>query len=391
MMTAMKAPRGRKHRKRFHKRVPAGASPGTLIADPEAPRPRMKVIAYGPSGVVEREIDDPESVRPLLASHPVVWLNVDGLGDADTILAVGKVFGLHRLALEDVINVTQRPKLENYGEHQFLVARMIEWVDHLETDQLSLFLGRNFVVTFQEKVGDPFDPVRARICGGKGSIRSRGPDYLAYALIDATIDEYFPVLEKCGERLEMLEDRILVAPSREDIPDVHEIKHDLLTLRRAVWPMRETLSLLLRDSESLVEKETRLYLNDCYDHTVQIMDLVETYREIASSLVEMYLSSLSNRLNEVMKVLTMIATIFIPLTFIVGVYGMNFDPDASPWNMPELRWKYGYVACLLFMVAVTAGLLVYFRRRGWLGQTARMRRNALALQPVPDRPPPVAR
>jgi magnesium transporter len=389
MMAAMKAPRSKLRRKRFHKRTPAGASPGTLIADPQAPRPRMNVIAYGPDGLVERAIEDPESLRPLLASDSIVWLNVDGLGDADTIVAVGKVFGLHRLALEDVINVTQRPKLEDYGDHTFLVARMIEWVDHLETDQLSLFLGRNFVVTFQEKAGDPFDPVRARIRGGKGIIRSRGPDYLAYALVDATIDEYFPVLEKCGERLETLEDRILVSPSPDDIPDVHEIKRDLLTLRRAVWPMRETLSLLLRETESLVEKETRFYLNDCYDHTVQIMDLVETYREIASSLVEMYLSSLSNRLNEVMKVLTMIATIFIPLTFIVGVYGMNFD-TRWPANMPELRWKYGYVACLLFMVAVTIGLVLYFRRRGWLGKSARARRDA-ALAPALDRSRPIDR
>ncbi len=368
-----KAERLRRRRKRFHKRTPAGASPGTLIADPAAPRPRLSVLAYGPGEVVDRAIDDPESVRPLLGKHPVVWLNVDGLGDADTIRAVGKIFGLHPLALEDVINVTQRPKVENYGEHQYLVARMVEWVDHLETDQLSLFLGKNYVVTFQEKTGDPFGPVRARICNGKGSIRSRGPDYLAYALVDATIDEFFPVLEKCGERLEALEDQILTRPRPEHIPDVHEIKRDLLVLRRAIWPMRETLATLLRDEGRLIHPETRVYINDCYDHTVQLMDLIETYREISSSLVEMYLSSLSNRLNEVMKVLTMIATIFIPLTFIVGVYGMNFDPDASRWNMPELRWEYGYVACLALMTAVTLALLVYFRRRGWIGKAARLR------------------
>lgn len=385
----MKEPRSRQHRKRFHKRTQAGHSPGTLVADPQAPCPRMSVFAYGPGSVVERTIDDPEAVRALLGAHPVVWLNVDGLGDVETIRAVGRIFGLHSLALEDVVNVVQRPKVENYGDHLFLVARMIEWTGHLETDQLSLFLGENFVVTFQEKEGDPFNLVRARIRAGKGIIRAGGPDYLAYALLDATIDEYFPVLEQCGEKLETLEDQILVDPRPDTIPEVHEVKRDLLTLRRAVWPMREAVTLLMRETDTPMRRETRVYLNDCYDHTVQIMDLVETYRELASGLVEMYLSSLSNRMNEVMKVLTIIATIFIPLTFIVGVYGMNFDTSVSRWNMPELEWKYGYPACLAFMAAVTIGLLMYFRRRGWIGERHRPRPDpeASPLPPPGNRQP----
>jgi magnesium transporter len=227
-------------------------------------------------------------------------------------------------------------------------------------------LGPNFVVTFQEKPGDCFGNVRQRLRAGKGLLRKSGPDYLAYALLDAVVDGYFPVLEVYGERLEHLEDQIVADMPADCLLRIHDLRRDLLTLRRAVWPLREAINTLLRDAET-IQKETRLYLNDCYDHTVQIMDLVETYREIASGLMEVYLSSMGNRLNEVMKMLTIIATIFIPLTFIAGIYGMNFDTEASPWNMPELEWAYGYPACLLFMATIAGILLAYFRRRGWIG------------------------
>lgn len=363
----MHQPGKRARRRLFRKRTPQGAPPGTLNPDPESPKPRMRVLAYSPTELHEADVIDIESLRPYCERMPVVWLNVEGVGDVGTMTEIGSVFGIHRLALEDIVNANQRPKVETYDENLFIVARMVEWTDHLETDQLSMFLGENFVVTFQDRPGDCFDGVRNRIRTSRGLIRTQGPDYLAYALLDATIDAYFPVLEQLGEHLDMLEDEVLSTPRVDSMPEIHDVKRDLLTLRRAVWPMREATNSLLRDDEHLIKKETRIHLADCYDHTIQLLDLVETYREIASSLVEMYLSSMSNRMNEVMKVLTIIATIFIPLTFVAGVYGMNFDPDSSPWNMPELRARYGYPICMLVMAIVAAALLYYFRRKGWIG------------------------
>ncbi|MFN0009432.1 MAG: magnesium/cobalt transporter CorA [Planctomycetota bacterium] len=353
-------------RRRTKRRSPPGTSPGTLIADPAAPKPVLTLIAYGPEGVREEAAGDLGEQRRTLAGYSVLWLDVGGLGDAGTIQRIGEAFGLHRLALEDVINVHQRPKVEVYGEHRFIVARAIDAPGTTDTEQLTVFLGPGFVVTFQEQPGGCFDFVRERIRSGKGVIRSSGPDYLVYSLLDAAIDTFFPALESLGERLETLEDEIVTAPRADSLSHVHAIKRDLLSLRRAVWPQREALSFLLREDEGVISRSTRVYLNDCYDHTVQLMDLVETYREIASGLTEIYLSSMSHRLNEVMKVLTMIATIFIPLTFIVGVYGMNFD-TSWPWNMPELRWKYGYPACLAAMALIGVGLYLWFRRRGWVG------------------------
>ena len=351
-------------RRRTRKRAPPGSAPGTLIADPSAPKPVLTLLAYGPQGVREEPAGDLAAQRKALAEFPILWLDVAGLGDAETIGRVGEAFGLHRLALEDVINVHQRPKVESYGEQRFVVSRAIEVPGTNETEQLALFLGPGFVVSFQEKPGGCFDLVRDRIRTGKGQIRGCGPDYLVYTLLDAAIDTFFPALEALGERLEALEDEIVLAPKSDSLARVHAVKRDLLSLRRAVWPQREALSFLLREDESVITKGTRVYLNDCYDHTVQLMDLVETFRELASGLTEIYLSSMSHRLNEVMKVLTAIATVFIPLTFVVGVYGMNFD-TRWPWNMPELRWKYGYPAVMAAMAVLGIGLYVWFRRRGW--------------------------
>jgi magnesium transporter len=364
----MDEPVSKKVRRRQRRHTPPGTPPGTLEADPTAPRPILTVIAYSPTEVLERRIEDPSEICALLGKFKVVWLNVDGLGDANIVAKIGQAFEIHRLALEDVLHVHQRPKVEVYEGYRYVVARMIQRGDLLDTDQLSLFLGKNFVVTFQEKAGDGFDRIRERIRGKKGNLVVSGADYLAYALLDAVIDEYFPVLESIGERLEDLEERLVLSPHPSMLPVVHNMRRDLLTLRRSVWPLREAVSFLLRDdSDSLFQRETRPYLADCYDHTVQLMDLVETYREVASGLMEIYLSSMSHRMNEVIKVLTIISTIFIPLTFLAGVYGMNFDGTVSPWNMPELRWKYGYFACLGVMALTVLGMLVYFRRKGWLG------------------------
>jgi len=359
----------RSHKKRKRMRAaPPGSMPGTLIADPESPKPKLRVLAYGREGVVERDLTDPEELRDLYPKSDVTWLDVQGLGDAALIERIGDVFGLHRLWLEDVLSTRQRPKVENYGEVRYLVVRSLERTadNHLETDQISIFLGPRFVVTFQERYGDCFDTLRERIRAGKGNLRSHGPSYLTYALLDAVVDHYFPVLEQLGERLDALEDELVVTPAASSLAEIHALRRELLTLRRAVWPLREALQHLLRDQDAAFSADTRIYLNDCYDHTVQIMDLVENYREIASGLIDIYLSSMSHRMNEVMKVLTVISTIFIPLTFVAGVYGMNFDPDAGPWSMPELRWPLGYVICLAFMAAVGISLAAWFWRKGWI-------------------------
>jgi len=352
----------------MRRRTPPGTPPGTLIVDPEAPPPTIRILAYGPQDVIEQEVTNPRQVRDFLGKWPVTWVNVEGLGNADTISQLGEIFGLHRLALEDVINVHQRAKIEQYSEHYFLVTRMAKLQESLETEQLSMFVGRNFVVTFQEGYpGDCLELVRERIRQKRGRIREAGFDYLAYALLDAVVDCYFPVLEEYSERLDILEDAIIARPDRDSVARVHAIKQDLLTLRRILWPQREALNALLRDDTPLLTNETRLYLRDCYDHTVQLIDLLESYRELASDLTDIYLSSVSNRTNEIMRVLTLITTIFIPLSFIAGVYGMNFNPAVSPWNMPELDWYWGYPAVLVLMAIVAIAELLFFRQRGWLG------------------------
>ena len=252
--------------------------------------------------------------------------------------------------------------MEQYGEHHYLVTRMITHFDQCETEQFSLFVGTNFVVTFQEKPGDCLEPVRARIRNARGRIRKAGPDYLMYALVDAVIDAYFPLLEIYGEKMEQLEEEILIVQRPETIARIHDIKRDLLLMRRAVWPLREVINSLIRDANPTITEETRLYFRDCYDHIVRIIDLVENFRELAADLMDLYLSIVSNKMNEVMKVLTIIATIFIPLTFVVGVYGMNFD------NMPELHMRYGYPITLAVMAFMVIGMLYYFYRQGWLGR-----------------------
>jgi magnesium transporter len=351
---------------RFRRRTLPGAVPGTVVVDPHAARPVLHLVSYGPDDYEERDLDDPAALAALVGQRPVTWVDVQGLGDAQTITRLGEIFGLHPLALEDVVNTHQRAKVEDYGEYLFLVARMLLPGQRLASEQISIFLGKNFVVTFQEKLGDCLDPVRQRLRKGLGGIRKTRPDYLAYAILDAVVDAYFPVLEGYGEQLDRLDDEISSHPVRETFGRIHDLRADLLLLRRAIWPLREDVGKLLRDSHPLISDETRIFLRDCYDHTVQIIELVEVSREMCTDLREYYLSAVNTRMSEVMKVLTIIATIFIPLGVIAGVYGMNFDPDASPWNMPELRWSHGYLFALGLMGAVAGGLLFFFWRRGWL-------------------------
>lgn len=350
------------------RRSAPGAEPGTLIADPHALTTRVNVIAFGPDGIHEQRDVNPKELAALVERYAVTWVDVQGLGDTDVIRALGEAFDLHRLALEDVINVHQRPKAEEFDEYLFLVARMPESDRSIGIEQLTIFLGSNFVLSFQEHYGDCFDPIRERIRHGRGRLRKAGADYLAYALLDMAIDSFFPLLESFGEKVEEIEDHIVTQPATVPVNLIHDVRRQLLTLRRAIYPLREMTNTLVRDESPLIGAQTRVYLRDCYDHTVQLMDMVETYREIASGLVELYLSSLSHRMNEIMKVLTIIATIFIPLGFIAGIYGMNFDGAVSPWNMPELGWYLGYPFALGLMLAVALGLVFYFWRKRWIGE-----------------------
>ena len=324
-------------------------------------------MAYGPDQIAEQADATLADVRRARGSTPVLWVGVDGLADTTLLQGLADSFGLHRLALEDVINVHQRPKVENYSDRVFVVVRMALSEQDASTEQFALFLGPDFLLTFQERPDDCLDPVRRRLREGRGSIRGLNADYLAYALIDAAVDSYFPVLETYGERLEDLELAVVDSPDPELVETLHLMKRDLLAMRRAIWPHRETVNALIRDETPLITETTRLYLRDTYDHATQLIDIVETSREIASGLVDMYISNASARLNEIMKVLTIIATVFMPIGFLASLYGMNFDSATSPWNMPELGWRYGYPVTLLIMTLVAGGLLAFFWRRRWIG------------------------
>ena len=331
-------------------------------------RPAVRLIAYGPDAFEEKGEVSLDSLKDRLGRHAVVWLNVEGLSDIDLVRRLGAIFGLHELAIEDVVTPQQRSKVEEFGDHLYVVMRIPALLERLETEQVSLFLGKGFVLTFQEgRPGDCFDPVRTRLRSGKSLLNSSGPDRLAYSLIDEVVESYFPILEACGDRLQKLETRITSHPAPNQISQLHAVKQDLLNLRRALWPLREALNWLLRESSAQVTPETRVYLRDCHDHTLRLLDRVDTYRELASDLSGVYLSCVGNRTNEVMKFLTIISTIFIPLSFIAGVYGMNFKTESSPWSMPELAWYWGYPFVLALMAAVAAGLVGMFWRWGWLG------------------------
>jgi magnesium transporter len=292
----------------------------------------------------------------------ILWVDVNGIHDADIIGRIGTVFGLHPLMLEDVLNANQRPKLEEHGEHLFLVLRMLlAGADHtVEMEQVSVVLGARYVLTFQERSRDTFDPVRRRLAEPAARLRQQGADFLAYALVDTIVDNYFAVLEGIGDRIEELEDIVVAVPDREALTAIYEVKRTLAELRRAIWPLRDALGTLARGDSPRVTAPTLPYLRDVADHAIRTLDTIETYRDTAATLIDMYMSSVSNRLNDVMRVLTVIATVFIPLTFIVGIYGMNFA------HMPELAWRWGYPGVWAVMVGTVLGLLVFFRRRGWL-------------------------
>lgn len=354
-------------RRHGFRKPPPGSAPGTLVPQEGAQPTRIRAILYGEETIEELEVEDAAELPALVGRQPVCWIDVHGLADIDSLQKIGELFGLHPLALEDIVHVHQRPKVEFYDDHLILFSRMLHSEESLRGEQLVIVLAKSLVVTFQEQPGDCLEPVRTRLRAGKGKIRGAGSDYLAYALFDAVIDSYFPLLESYGEQVEELETEVLTDPQPDALARIHTLKSELMVLRRAVWPKREVVNSLLRDETAMISEGIHVYFRDCYDHIVQLMEITESYREIASGLSETYLSSVSTKMNEVMKVLTIIATIFIPLGFIAGVYGMNFDPASSPFNMPELNWYYGYPLALLLMLAVAVGLVVYFRRKGWIG------------------------
>ena len=344
----------------------AHISPGTLSGRPDG-RSRMFLIHYDEGNVVERELDSVDGCLPFLSQPGVTWLDVRGLGDVKLFERLGEIFKLHPLALEDCVNVPQRPKTDIYPDHQIFVTRMVSLAGtQLISEQHSILFGERWVVTVQEEPDvDCLDPLRQRIRDGRGAIRKHGSDYLAYALFDAVIDGFYPVLEHFGELLDDLEVRVM-ASARSSSQEIFAMKRELLQLRRAIWPQRDLLASLLRDESPHIRAETRPYFRDTYDHAIQIMDMVETFREIASSLMDLLMTGVSNRLNEVMKVLTIVSTVFLPMTFVAGVYGMNFD-TTSPLNMPELKWSFGYPFALFLMIASAVGLLLYYQRKGWIG------------------------
>lgn len=369
---------------RFARKVHVGSAPGVLRA-PQVQRvdsTSISVMRYSPAGCDETSVESAADLAPFAASFGtdggMTWIDIVGLHDIQMLEEIGQLFGIHLLALEDIANVGQRPKLEEYGKeeggHLFLVLRNFhhelapaeapskaETTDSdLVPEQISLFVRPGLVLSFQEIPGDCFEPVRERIRIGNARIRSRGADYLTYALVDALVDSFYPLLEHLGEKIEDLEEELMGDASPENQDVIHSLRRNLLQVRRAAWPMREMTKSLLREGLPLFTDETRLFLRDCYDHSIEVLEITETYREMGTSLQEVFLSSVSQKMNEVMKVLTIIATIFIPLTFIAGIYGMNFQ------IMPELNWPWAYHATLVLMAVIGLGLVAFFRRKGWM-------------------------
>jgi len=352
---------------RFIKRTSTkkGMSPGSLIfvGEKKIEKTRIRVIDFTTENVTSKEVDQIEDVFMHKGTGSVSWINIDGLHDTELINKFGKHFGLHSLLLEDILNTEHRPKIEEFGEYIFIVLKMLYYDENekiIISEQLSLILGNNLVITFQERVGDVFNPIRQRIKNPNSRIRKNSSDYLAYALIDAVVDTYFSILEDFGERIDDIEEDLMERPNNETLREIHSLKRELVYLRKSIWPLRELVSILERTELKLISANTKLFLRDLYDHVIQIIDTIENYREMASGMLDIYLSSASNRMNEVMKILTIMASIFIPLTFIAGVYGMNFE------NMPELHEKWGYPVALIVMILIAGVMITYFKRKDWL-------------------------
>jgi magnesium transporter len=340
-----------------------GAPPGTLVYYGETRTEKVKItlIEYNEKEFLEKDFYDLSECLNHVDPTMVKWINVDGIHNVEIVEQIGKYFNVHPLTLEDIVNTDQRAKFEDYDNYVVAIMKMLYYDTELHSEQLSVILLEGMVISFQEvHGGDAFDLIRNRIRQGKGRIRKMGADYLAYALIDAVVDCYFTILEKIGDRIELLEEELITEPSRETLQQLHHMKREMIFVRKAVWPMRELINNLERSETELIKPTTDIYLRDVHDHTIRVIDTVETFRDLLSGMMDIYLSSVSNKMNEIMKVLTIITTIFVPVTFIAGVYGMNFD------NMPELHSKWGYATAWIIMISIIISLVFYFRRRKWL-------------------------
>jgi magnesium transporter len=352
-------------------RPPPGASPSALLPVPDAHPTTMHLVAYDAGRVVEHQSADLAEIEARTEGLANVWIDVEGLGDLATLRAIGARYGLHPLSLEDIVQVVQRPKVEIYDGYLFIVLRLPRIEQGVSTEQLVMVLGDGYLVTFSERPSEYFDAVRHRLTRHASPMQSRRVDYVAYALIDALIDSFFPILERYGEVIDELEQEIVTGASDDSISRIHNLRRDIMDLRRVIWPLRDLLKTLTHDGTPHIEPATHVFLRDCGDHVFQLLDMLEIHREVTSTLFDLQLSTLSTRMNEIMKVLTIIATIFIPLGFIASLYGMNFDPAISPYNMPELHWRYGYPYALGVMTSIAAGLLGYFWAKGWIGNRRR--------------------
>jgi magnesium transporter len=349
------------------RRSPVGASPGTLIADPKAIQSALSLTAISLEECRFFTDVSLADVEQACGQWPLIWLDCVGLANVELISEIGRIFGLHPLALEDTVNTGQRPKIDLYEDHAFVVLSMIDDTSLNRYEQVAVFFGENFVVTFQERPGDPFDPVRKRIgASNPNRLRARKADYLAYALIDAIIDSYFPPVEAIGDRIDAIEDEMIGYPQKHQVRQLHQLRRGVIVLKGALFPVRDAIAGMIRAEAPFVRPETKVYLNDTLDHSISLIEMVETQRDMLTGLIDMHLSLSQARINEIISFLTIVSAIFIPLTFIVGVWGMNFDPAASPWNMPELEWAYGYPTALGFMALIAVSLVVYFKWKKWL-------------------------
>jgi len=348
----------------------AGFMPGSpvFVGDKKAEEIRITAIDYNADIFEIKAIEKVEECFPFKEKPTITWINVDGLHDVTVIQELGKCYDWHPLIVEDILNTHQRTKMDVFDDYIFISLKMLTYNSEAKTlaaEQVSLLAGDNYVITFQEKEGDIFDPLRTRIENSKGRIRKVGADYLAYALIDSIVDNYFRVLESIGEVMEEMEEELVTNPMPDTLQRMHDLKKEMIYIRKSVWPLREIISGLQREETPLIKEATYIYIRDLYDHTIQVIDTVETFRDMISGMLDVYLSSISNKMNEIMKVLTIFAVIFIPLTFIAGIYGMNFNPEKSPFNMPELNWYLGYPFALCLMIIVGVGMLFYFRKKKW--------------------------
>ena len=358
----------------FNRSKKLGKPPGTLIfvGDQKIERQEINLIEYNETEFNEMKdtkFDYMKGKLSLETDNLTNWIDIIGLHGVENVEKVGSLFELHPLTLEDILNTDQRPKLEEYPNYIYIVIKLISYdtdISQVVVEQMSLVLGKGYLITFQEQKTRTFIELKERIRNKKGKITSYGPDYLAYSIIDVIVDNYFTVLEKLGEDIEDLEEELVINPKSDTIQSIHQFKREMIALRKSVWPLREVITRLMREDSNFVDQRTDLYLRDVYDHTIQVIDTIETYRDLLSGMLDIYLSSMSNRMNEIMKLLTLIGTIFIPLSFITGLYGMNFSHDASPLNMPELYWPFGYVYVWIVMLSVVFTMLFYFRRKKWI-------------------------